>query len=288
MAEPTEVSSARLRTYEDCEDAINSLFRDALRTRPDEAFSEFLRFAQRFSNLSVYNAMLLRVQQPGITAVATARKWAQHDRHPKPGAKPLVILQPFGPVLFVYALEETEGRPMDGEEANSLFASGTVRQQTLLQICKSAESQAVRVSFNAYGHTLAGFAQTGHKIYAQKFELTGAAHRWDVLVNSNLDTPSQFATLTHELGHVYCGHLGGHPQGRWLQRRDLAIAEMELEAEAVAWLVSARNGVTPKSVDYLAGYAGQTDLQRISMFSILDAANRVESRLGPARGKKRP
>ena len=268
----------RLEHYEECRDAINGLFNEALNNRPDKAFQEFLAFAQRFSGLSVFNAMLLRVQMPGVTAVATARKWALRGRYPKPGAWPLVILQPFGPVLFVYALEDTEGEEVEGERSNSLSASGAIGTCTFDHIVKKAEEQGVRVSVAAYGTTLAGFAQAGHRIYAKRFELTGSSHRWDVIVNSNFDAPSRYATLAHELGHVYCGHLGGHPGGRWPPRTHLGVAERELEAEAVAWLVSNRNGVVPKSADYLSLHATRADLAAISMFSILDAANRIEAR----------
>ncbi|MDR7134097.1 hypothetical protein J2X06_001281 [Lysobacter niastensis] len=273
----------RLLNYEDCKGAIDSLFQDALRTESDLAFLQFLAFAERFSNLSVYNAMLLRVQQPGLTAVATIRKWADIGRCPKPGARPLVILQPFGPVSFVYAMEDTEGRAVDGADSSSLFATGPKSRATYEKIRHTATDQGVRVQETAFGQALAGFAQVGHQITAREVWEKGSAARWDIVVNANLDEPSRLATLTHELGHVYCGHLGGHPDGRWAGRRGLGHAERELEAEAVAWLVCARNEVSPRSAQYLASHARQADLGAISMFAIYDAANRVESRSSAVR-----
>lgn len=271
-------SPHRLLNYEDCQGAINCLFQDALKAGNDGAFIEFLTFATRFSNLSVYNAMLVRVQQPGTTAVATARKWAEIERYPKPGASPLVILQPFGPVSFIYAMEDTEGREIVGADKSSLFATGTASKIDYDRISTAAGEQSVRVTQVPFGSCLAGFAQEGHRIRAKEIIQREGALRWEVVVNANLDQPSRFATLAHELGHVYCGHLGGHPEGRWNSRRGQPHAERELEAEAVAWLVSTRNNVLPRSEQYLADYARRADLERVSMFSIYDAANRIESR----------
>lgn len=58
-----------------------------------------------------------------------------------------------------------------------------------------------------------------------------------------------------------------------------------MEAEAVAWLVCKRNGVTSRSKEYLSSLIAQADLKRVSMYAIFEAANRVESRTVPAEVK---
>ena len=47
----------RLRTLAECAAAIDRLFKDALELQGATAFTEFIDFARRLSNLSVYNAM---------------------------------------------------------------------------------------------------------------------------------------------------------------------------------------------------------------------------------------
>lgn len=91
-------------------------------------------------------------------------------------------------------------------------------------------------------------------------------------------TPSTFATLAHELGHIYCGHLGEGPNGVWPDRRALSKAECELEAEAASYIVCQRNGLTTRSHDYLAAHIDNANLEQVSMFAIYEAANRIESR----------
>jgi hypothetical protein len=66
----------RLLHFEDCASAIDQLFQKAFREHGPTAFDEFLRFVIRFNDLSVYNAMLVRVQRPGATGVGFSHQMA--------------------------------------------------------------------------------------------------------------------------------------------------------------------------------------------------------------------
>lgn len=63
-----------LALFEDCASAIDQLFQRALAERGLSAFDEFLAFMCRFNSLSLYNAMLVRVQRPGASAVGSRRQ----------------------------------------------------------------------------------------------------------------------------------------------------------------------------------------------------------------------
>jgi len=55
---------------------------------------------------------------------------------------------------------------------------------------------------------------------------------------------------------------------------------MELEAECVAYLVCARNGVQSKSESYLADFVSQnTTVDEIDLYQVLRAAGQVETLL---------
>ncbi len=56
---------------------------------------------------------------------------------------------------------------------------------------------------------------------------------------------------------------------------------MELEAEAVSWLVCQRNGIATRSKEYLNTLIDEAGLQSVSIYAIYEAANRVESRTVP-------
>jgi antirestriction protein ArdC len=66
-------------------------------------------------------------------------------------------------------------------------------------------------------------------------------------INRNHPPAVQFNTLAHELGHLFLGHLGPNRDLKVPQRHSMNEAQRELEAESVAYLVCARNGVTSKS-----------------------------------------
>ena len=272
----------RLIHFEDCASAIDQLFQTARYEKGNKAFDEFLGFASRFSNLSVYNAMLVRVQRPGAAAVGSRKQWRNIHRDVLPDAIPIVILQPFGPVRFVYELGDTDGAPIPAQDQSSLFAHGYISEKQLLRTKKAAEKYLVDVlETDQYGTNLAGTA-AGLSICPAKIGSNeGMAFR--VKLNAKHSLPSKFATLAHELGHIYCGHLGGDSKGRWPDRRKQLgkVMAMELEAEAVAWLVCQRNGITTRSNEYLASLVDDVGLETVSMYTIFEAANRVESRTEP-------
>jgi hypothetical protein len=77
---------------------------------------------------------------------------------------------------------------------------------------------------------------------------------YELLLNSSLSTESKYATLVHELGHLYCGHLGTPNKKLWPDRRGLQIEVVEFEAESISYMVCTRLGLETASADYLAGY----------------------------------
>ena len=276
---------ARLLHFEDCRQAIDALFTQSQTVQPDGAFREYLRFIRKIPNLSVYNALLVRVQRPGASAVATRRRWREdYQREIKPDAIPIVILQLFGPVLFVYDIADTEGPEIPGADANPLFAQGPLDDKTYERVVQAAEANGFTVEASLQmGEQLAGTA-AGWKTYPTP-GASGKGYR--IRLNARHDQPTRFATLAHELGHIYCGHLGGDAKGRWPDRRALRPETKELEAEAVSWLVAQRYGVTTRSDQYLNQWMQPDALAEVSLYAIFDAANRVEARSDAATGRKK-
>lgn len=279
-SEQIGVTEQRLSYFEDCRSAIDQLYSEAFSTQGSKAFDEFLNFVARFSNLSVYNAMLVRVQCPGAAAVATRIKWESFGRLVKPGAVPIVILRPFGPVSFVFEQGDTVGRPLPGEDESPLFATGNLSKKIYEQTCKAAEKYNIKVEHSDnYGALLAGTAEGCISLPNTLETKEGRIFR--VCLNAKHDLPTRFCTLAHELGHIYCGHVGGDSKGRWANRANLNHAHKEMEAEAVAWLVCQRNNVKSKSREYLSKLVREVGAKDISMYAIFEAANRVESRTAP-------
>jgi len=92
---------------------VDELFRRDRRWRTRSGFLELLECIERLPSYSPLNAFLIHLQDPAATRVATARMWVRkYQRRLLPEARPIVILAPMSPVLFVYDIRDTEGPPL--------------------------------------------------------------------------------------------------------------------------------------------------------------------------------
>jgi hypothetical protein len=246
---------------------LDELFVSAGRYRASREYRELLEFIARFRFYSAFNAMLAHVQMPGATYVATARRWRREFRRlVKAGARPLVILQPMGPVMFVFDVSDTEpmpGAPPLPPEVENPFAvrHGEVRRE-LQMTTENAKRDGILVVARAAGSQSAGEirpAEPGRSILASSGERSTGRRvrvplRYEVMLNSSHGAEAKYATLVHELGHLYCGHLGTPDVKWWPGRAGLTHTVQEFEAESVCYLVCTRLGIDNPSDAYLAGY----------------------------------
>jgi len=101
---------------------------------------------------------------------------------------------------------------------------------------------------------------------------------YQLVVNRKLSEEEKFATIVHELGHLFCGHLGSPVPDLYPSAAGLSLSEGEFEAESVTWLVCERLGIDNPSASYLSGYLGKDrQIPRISFETVLKAAGMVES-----------
>src|SRR5206468_9479028 len=95
--------------------ALDELFGAIDKYRTTDGFRELLSFLRKMPSVGPYNSLLLHIQRPGATHVATVRGWAQLGRTVRRDANPLVTLRPFGPVEFVYDIVDTTGPDLHEE-----------------------------------------------------------------------------------------------------------------------------------------------------------------------------
>jgi hypothetical protein len=236
--------------------ALDELFQEAGAYRKSTDYLELFQFIRRFPSFAPYNGFLLHVQKPGAVYVASVRQWRERfGRTIKPGARPLVVLRPFGPVEFVYDVPDTEGKTPFPERLLEPFkADGVLPEGLYSQTVHNLFRDRVRCEEADHGTNRAGSIST-----ARGGLTIGVApnvlRAWYVmLVNKNLDAGAKYATLAHELAHLYCGHLGTPDETWWPDRRKGATPHNEFEAESVTWLVCERVGIQDPSAEYLAGY----------------------------------
>jgi hypothetical protein len=265
--QPDERSPAEQWDHDATRRVLDELFSLAKTFNSSKSYLEFMEFIGRFRLYSPFNAILIYTQMPGARFVATPRRWMKEFyREIKAGARPVVILQPMGPVLFVFDISDTEqipGAPSVPEQALNPFHvyRGQVGDK-LDRTIENAKRDGIRVSEADHGSQQAGSIQwASHHQFLDVLISPKANLRfkrvplwYELLLNSSLSPESKYATLVHELGHLYCGHLGTPDKRRWPDRRGLPTEVCEFEAESICYLVCTRLGLENASAEYLAGY----------------------------------
>jgi hypothetical protein len=280
--------------------AIDELFVLARQYNSSQAYWDLMRFVARFRMYSPFNAMLVYTQMPGATYVAPPHRWQRdYGRRIKPNARPLVILQPMGPVMFVFDVSDTDpedGAPPLPREIEHPFEVRAGRVGSELQrTTDNAKRDGVDVSGRNAGANDAGeIREAGSDKPLEvlvkthpKPEFIQVPLRYNVLLNSSHTPETKYATLIHELAHLYCGHLGSPNNKWWPDRRGLSKDIREFEAESVCYLLCSRLGIDNPSAEYLANYVlGFEDTLPISLDCVMKAAGLIEQ-MGRERLKPR-
>lgn len=289
-----EGSSQGLLVYESPADAwdrdaskraLDELFSLTCQYKSSAAFHSLLKFVSRFRFYSPFNAMLIHVQMQGARFVAPPGRWLEkYGRRIREGARPLVILQPMGPVLFVFDVSDTEPTKYAKPLPRGVEKPFEVRQgyigKGLDVIKENAKRDGVKINRRSEGSQSAGSIQTVQdpKKESQRFLKESVPVRYLMLVSSKLESnEAEYATIVHELAHLYCGHLGTPNEDWWPDRRGLNSLSEEFEAESVSYLVCSRLGIEAPSAEYLSGYlAANRVVPPISLDCVLKTAGLIE------------
>ena len=245
-------------------------------------YKDLLDFVVRLREFAPFNAMLLQVQKPGLRYAASKKDWClRFRRRPKEGARPLLILWPFGPVALVYDVTDTEGDPLP-EDVSSFVARGQFDQAYLDSFEAPLRQKNISILRVDSGDRKAGLIRVVHRASGHD-----DVNRYQININQNHSPVVQFNTLTHELGHLFLGHLGPDKKLSIPYRRQMDHANQEIEAESVAYIICQRNNIEPKSQSYLSAFVNaDKTLEDIDVYQIMRAAGQVESMLGLAKRQR--
>ena len=265
LAEPKAVRSA-----------LDQLFSSSRLYTKSKDYQDLLSFVVRLRNFAPFNAMLLQIQKPGLSYAASALDWYNRfERTIKEGARPLLILWPFGPVALVYDVQDTEGKDLP-EDVMFFYAHGQIDENKIALFRTLMHNMAIECLFVDLGDRKAGKIEIIKRASGKKKYTV-----YRIQVNRNHALPTQFTTLAHELGHLFLGHLGQDKMLKVPNRDNMILAQEELEAESVAFLVGARNGVISKSEAYLSQFINEnTSSEHVDVYQVMRAAGQIESLLG--------
>ncbi len=268
--------------------SLDELFRRSKQLRSSEKFLELLDFTAKFRNYSTYNNALVYLQNPNVTYYATASHWRKEfERWVKADARPMVILAPMTPVLMVYDLADTEGPALPKYLIDPFLAKGSIDKRVMTNTIENCRRDMIDVSWTKKSFLNAGCAI---RYFFRENVANEHSSKVSIEINNKLNETASYATITHEIAHIYLGHLGTDNDQWWPDRRHLTRNQKELEAEAASYIVCSRVGLETKSDEYLSLYLkSENDLEAISVESIIKTAALVE-RMGtrrlPPRKKK--
>jgi hypothetical protein len=271
LHDPTEERQARL--------LLDQLLAEAKLYAKGPELLGLLDFVSRLRNIAPFNALLLHIQRPGITYVASQSDWArQFGRRLGGDARPLLVLHPFGPVALVYDILDTEG-PKLPEGVLFFTATGVMDDDSYAQIRARVEALGIELV-----HHDVGDRQAGHIQRRPNDPRQADRPPYVVRLNRLHGATIRFSTLVHELGHLLLGHLGEDARLGIEDRRMTPLEQRELEAEMAAYVICMRNGIRPNSARYLSKYVDdELSTEHLDLYRILRAVTRLEDVLGLAR-----
>jgi hypothetical protein len=262
---------------------LTQLLHESKLYRTGKDFKELLDFVNRLPNFAPFNASLLQIQKPGLRFAAFESDWkTKFKRTIKEGARPLIILWAFGPVALVYDIDDTEGDELPSDVAHAFKAKGNMTEKDITRFISLLEKKGIYVKKIEYGDAHAGHIQRPEHDYTIENQSKDAKIKpnYQIRLNKKHDANVQFATLIHELGHLFLGHLG---EDKFLKisARNKIHEVKEIEAESVCYIVCNRNGVKPDSESYLSNFVTHsTSTEFIDLYELLKVAGNIEAMLG--------
>ena len=296
-----DIDSELSETQKQTKNALDQLFSLTIQYRSSQAYINLLTFISKFKFYSPFNAFLIHTQKRGAAYVATPQRWLNDYGHSiKPEAQPIVILQPMGPVMFVFDVSETEeipgvkhAKPLPPEIQKPYeVLAGKLKGNQLELIIENAKRDGIKITMTNDGSQSAGRIRvvnnqqplTSQNVLSgyqknRKPLFAPVPVKYELLVNANGQSPeAQYATIAHELAHLYCGHLGTPDIKLWPDRQRLNHVTEEFEAESVSFMVCQRQGIQTTSPEYLSQFVkDHADIPTISMESVMKAAGLIES-----------
>jgi hypothetical protein len=271
----------RKRPAHEVESSVDALFRESAAYRSSESFQEMINFMGNFRDYAPFNNMLVKLQNPSCSFFATQSDWRKRfERWVKEDARPMIILAPMHPVVLVYDLDSTDGPELPQEIRQFAQFHGEWNPERLRRTINAARIRdLIRIDSMKLSSTNAGFAA----ILAGQNRM-----KMRIVLHDELDEPSRYGVLLHELAHVYLGHLGSDDDGWWPCRVSLSRRAMEVEAETVAHIVSQRAGLKGASSRYVSRYLDEVTLRAISVDTIAKVAGRLEEMATRKLQERRP
>lgn len=251
------------------EKAMNDLA-DGLAKGASDKLIQWVKVVGKFHKYSLFNQLMIAMQQPGASFVAGFHAWKKFGRHVKKGGKGIGILAPmlgkktkkdastgeektvaqcFGfKIVYVFDISQTEGKdlPTIGETT-----CGHDLTNDFSKLESVIGSMGINITYRTIGGGCLGLSSGGN-----------------IEIEESLSSAEKFGVLVHEFAHELLHQNGG-------ERPDKTTRE--LEAEAVSLAVCSAFGIdrAEHSENYLRLYSADRALLVARLERIRNTANQI-------------
>ena len=226
-----------------------------------ESLTAYLAAMGKFHDYSFGNVMLILSQRPDASRVAGYRTWQTLGRQVRKGEKGITII---APMMLKREAEQQEDDPEKvlRFKATSVFDvsqtdGNELPQPAQMQGTPREHLQRLEQFITGLGIVLELRMDIG--------QAAGVSMGGHICIRPELSPAERFSVLVHELAHEMLHH------GEGAQRGDKQTRE--LEAEAVAYVVSSGIGLEPGTAcsDYIHTYGG--DAEKLAAMAKLFVCN---------------
>lgn len=282
------------KRLEEINEKLEKGFEDCL---DSQKFKQYLNTMTKFHQYSPNNCMLIHLQRPEATLVASYKKWEmEFDRHVKKGEKAIQIFAPRNGSRWVDTVKtDDNGKPVigaDGEPETERKKEKTIYFQPVpvfdVRQTEGAPLPDIcaELDFNVDGYQKMFDAVRESSpcpvVFKDITDGSNGFYRYNdkpyIAIRKDMSEAQTLKTLIHEVAHARMGHGD--------ENRNLDRVTKELQAESVAYIVSGYFGIDTGdySFEYLASWgAGKGNCLKDQMQAVQKTASQlieeVEERL---------
>ena len=243
-----------------------------------EGWAEYLAFAARFRQYSFRNTLLILLQMPQATRVASYKTWTSVGRQVRKGEKGLSIFAPMTRkredkvsgeektfvsgfrLVSVFDVSQTDGDALPDAVTHPTLLDGEAPEGLIVALTSIMVANGYALRFGPSERGENGYTSPAEKI---------------VQITEGMSHAQIAKTMAHEVAHILL-HCGDDALKQAEARVHRGVAEVE--AESVAHIVLAAHGVPTDeySLPYIAGWSdGKPEVVAATADRVLKAAKQI-------------
>ena len=269
------------------QEAIQKLEQGVKEIFTSEKYEEFLITYSKFHKYSINNSILILMQRPDATNIASFQTWKKLGRQINKGEKGIKVLVPI-PYKYEKEVESKTGDKEVIELSGTSFRVGNVfdisqtsgKELPKLTTDLKEYSADIELAIDAVARTSKVPVRFESDMPHDKKGYYSINNK-EIVINDNMSDYQTFKTLIHEIAHSK------------IHAKDLKkynAHEREVQAESVAYVVCNTYGIDSSeySFGYIAGWSSNKEMSELkeSLSIIQDCSSEMIKNIDKAIGSK--